>query len=59
LVKDFLAGVLSALVIYALLYRFLDRAKSEADEDATDSQSQSAREPVAEEGRGVRRSTPL
>lgn len=31
-VTDFLTGVLSAIIVYALLYRFLDRPSLRADE---------------------------
>lgn len=33
LLRDFLTGVLSALIIYALLYRFFDTTKESADKD--------------------------
>ena len=33
LLRDFLTGVLSALIIYALLYRFFDTTKESADQD--------------------------
>ena len=50
LLKDFLTGVLSALVIYVLLYKFFDTTKESADGDAAQVQSQTPQEPLAEEG---------
>jgi SulP family sulfate permease len=46
LLKDFLFGVLSALVIYAVLHRFFDKPDETANEDA----DQSAPQPLGKEG---------
>ena len=46
LLKDFLTGVLSALVIYAVLHRFFDKLDETANEDA----DQSPPQPLTKEG---------
>ncbi len=50
LVKDFLVGVLSALIIYALFYRFFDRTGQSTDHAAVQSPSQAWPDQFAEEG---------
>ncbi len=50
LVKDFLVGVLSALIIYAVCYRFFDKSGQSNNEDAVQPQTQTPAVPFAEEG---------
>lgn len=50
LMKDFLTGVLSAIVIYALLHRFFDRADAPPKEDTDQKESQTLPEALLEEG---------
>lgn len=45
LFKDFLTGVLSAIVIYAVLHRFFDTPKQEADSDDAPPQLETSQKP--------------
>ena len=50
LLKDFLTGVLSAIVIYAVFYRFFDQPTASTDQETLESAAQSDPRPLAEEG---------
>ena len=50
LLKDFLTGVLSAMIVYALLYRFFDQPEAPKEDSAVESKTPTPREALTKDG---------